>query len=144
MKTLSIDKQIALMRCAWPQLRTSRRRSGLFSRGWLHPSPLTGRYRVRIELEPVRLPHVYIEAPQLRPRRRSSTVPHTYASDEPCLFWPEGRDWSSSMAICDTVVPWLAEWLVFYELWLVTGEWAGGGKHPESADHARNDYERTR
>jgi hypothetical protein len=27
-------------------------------------------------------------------------------------------------------VPWLLLWLSFYELWLITGEWHGGGVHP--------------
>jgi hypothetical protein len=26
-----------------------------------------------------------------------------------------------------TVVPWISEWLIYYELWLVTGRWLGGG-----------------
>jgi hypothetical protein len=30
-------------------------------------------------------------------------------------------------SIADTIVPWTAEWLVHYEIWLVTGEWYGGG-----------------
>jgi hypothetical protein len=52
-----------------------------------------------------------------------------------------GRDWfvraySSKkvrrgwMLLAYTVVPWTSEWLVFYELWLITGEWLGGGTHP--------------
>ena len=34
------------------------------------------------------------------------------------------------MLLADTIVPWAAEWLMHYELWLVTGEWTGGGDHP--------------
>ena len=34
------------------------------------------------------------------------------------------------MSIADTIVPWTAEWLVHYEIWLVTGEWYGGGDWP--------------
>ena len=28
------------------------------------------------------------------------------------------------------IVPWAAEWFWFFEHWLVTGEWLGGGSHP--------------
>jgi hypothetical protein len=34
------------------------------------------------------------------------------------------------MSIADTIVPWTAEWLVHYEIWLMTGEWYGGGDCP--------------
>ncbi|MGA0613080.1 hypothetical protein [Caldimonas sp. KR1-144] len=30
-----------------------------------------------------------------------------------------------------TLVAWTIEWLRFFELWLVDGEWRGGGRHPE-------------
>ena len=29
------------------------------------------------------------------------------------------------MKIHETIIPWTAEWLVFYELWQLTGEWYG-------------------
>ena len=37
------------------------------------------------------------------------------------------------MLIANTTLPWTAEWLFFYELWLVTGEWDGGGHWPTGA-----------
>lgn len=33
--------------------------------------------------------------------------------------------------IANTIIPWTIEWLYYYELWLATGEWLGGGDHPE-------------
>ena len=33
--------------------------------------------------------------------------------------------------LADTIIPWTVEWLYFYELWLATGEWLGGGEHPD-------------
>ena len=32
-----------------------------------------------------------------------------------------------AMLIVDTIVPWTAEWLLHYEVWLATGEWLGDG-----------------
>ena len=29
--------------------------------------------------------------------------------------------------ITDTIIPWIQEWLYFYEIWLLTNEWYGGG-----------------
>ena len=34
------------------------------------------------------------------------------------------------MLIVDTTVPWTAEWLLNYEIWLATGSWYGGGEWP--------------
>jgi hypothetical protein len=29
------------------------------------------------------------------------------------------------MKIHETIIPWTAEWLVFYELWKISGKWMG-------------------
>lgn len=34
------------------------------------------------------------------------------------------------MHLSQTIVPWSADWLACYELWLMTGRWTGGGRHP--------------
>lgn len=41
-----------------------------------------------------------------------------------------GHEFNASQLIAECIVPWAVEWLYFYELWLATGEWCGGGKHP--------------
>jgi hypothetical protein len=35
------------------------------------------------------------------------------------------------MMIANTIVPWSVLWLFYFEDWLCTGEWSGGGVHPE-------------
>lgn len=40
------------------------------------------------------------------------------------------------MLLSTTVVPWTAEWLIHYEVWLATGQWTGGG-HAPTAPHPR-------
>jgi len=32
--------------------------------------------------------------------------------------------------ISNNIMPWISEWLYYYEIWPVTGEWYGGGIHP--------------
>jgi hypothetical protein len=34
------------------------------------------------------------------------------------------------MSIADTIVPWTSEWLMYYEIWLATSDWYGGGVWP--------------
>ena len=45
---------------------------------------------------------------------------------ELCLFW---KNWDATMPLANTIVPWVADWLYYYEVWLFTGEWEGGGIH---------------
>lgn len=58
-------------------------------------------------------------------------IPHLYARPQPempphlCLYWPPGREFDASMYLAETILPWAAEWLMYYELWHVTGAWAG-------------------
>jgi hypothetical protein len=47
-----------------------------------------------------------------------------------CLYLPGTGEWSRNKVIANAVVPWAIEWLFFYEIWLSTGEWRGGGQHP--------------
>lgn len=44
-----------------------------------------------------------------------------------CLFDPNAREWSIEDLIAHTTVFWAAEWLYFYEGWLITKRWRGGG-----------------
>jgi hypothetical protein len=90
-------------------------------------------------------PHVILIDPPLRPRagRRVEEIPHLmFHSKDPelsalCLFDPEGREWSNKLLIADTTMRWVAEWLMYYELWHFDGIWRGGGVGPESIAEAR-------
>ena len=54
-----------------------------------------------------------------------------------CLYYPS--EWNSTMNISDTIIPWISEWLYYFEFWCITGEWYGGGKHPTKKDIKEND-----
>ena len=54
-----------------------------------------------------------------------------------CLYYP--CEWNSTMNISDTIIPWISEWLYYFEFWCITGEWHGGGKHPTKKDIKEND-----
>ncbi|RUR41861.1 hypothetical protein ELS18_02265 [Clostridium perfringens] len=57
-------------------------------------------------------------------------LPHTYKNNELCLYYPKNREWTKYDYISDTIIPWISEWLYFYEVWTITNEWYGGGIHP--------------
>jgi hypothetical protein len=41
------------------------------------------------------------------------------------------------MLIATTIVPWLALWLFYYEIWRITGKWLGKGAHAWENDDYR-------
>lgn len=83
-------------------------------------------------------PEVRVHAPLLTrcPQAPDIPIPHVYEeglSPRPmlCLFDPAERGWWPDMAIADTTLPLVGDWLRFYEAWIATGVWTGGGR-----DHA--------
>jgi hypothetical protein len=42
-----------------------------------------------------------------------------------CLYdWRE-QPWKESRHLHDTIIPWTAEWLLYYEIYKMTGKWIG-------------------
>jgi hypothetical protein len=37
------------------------------------------------------------------------------------------------MRLDHTIVPWTALWLFYFEEWLISNDWKGGGVHPSSS-----------
>lgn len=130
MKALSLPLQYEALRGALPSFRGRLGPDRLICWGQLQPLDISSLYQVRFEYGLRQLPQVWVEAPRLVHPDRGNP-PHTYAPDRPCLFYPDDRDWTPARLIAFTVLPWLLEWLVYYECWVVTGEWLGGGIHPE-------------
>jgi hypothetical protein len=97
--------------------------------GSLQPTPLSVIYTVRLEYdERDPRPRVTVLDPPLE-RPAGKSLPHVYEGEELCLYYDE-FDCEQDL-LADTVVPWASEWLYYYESWVTTGEWHGGGIHPE-------------
>ncbi len=43
-----------------------------------------------------------------------------------CLHYPKDKSWTPQMRLYSTIIPWIHEWFVYYELYLITGRW----EHP--------------
>jgi hypothetical protein len=90
-------------------------------------------------------PYAVLRDPPLRPREGATfeEIPHLlFYAERPelsglCLFDPNGQEWSNKLLIADTTIVWAAEWLLYYELWHLDGQWRGGGVGPESIAEAR-------
>lgn len=100
------------------------------------PTPLSRSYRVRIRYRRGRPPEVFVLSPHLPTLVGGRKLPHVYQQDPPslCLYLPNSGEWSPTMRISETMVPWSVLWLYYFEDWLFTDEWRGGGVHPRERD----------
>jgi hypothetical protein len=89
--------------------------------GLITPSEECATYRIVISYEQNGVPRVQIKEPQIIP---SSTI-HMYENGALCLYKPAETPWKSSDNVHEKIIPWTAEWLVFYELYLMCGRWLG-------------------
>lgn len=93
----------------------------LICTGEITPSEECDTYRIQIKLPAGMIPHVRILNPEIAP----STRIHMYTSGDLCLYKPNEQPWKVSDYIHKKIVPWIAEWLVYYELFKITGQWLG-------------------
>ena len=101
------------------------RRGVLDCRVPVQPSPASQVYTIRLVYRHSARPQVTVTDPELTLHPDAESLPHSYPGDQLCLYYP--GEWRHDMLLATTVLPWTAEWLMHYELWLVTGKWHGGG-----------------
>ena len=110
--------------------------------GKIKPTPLSKVYTVAIIYELWEVPRVGELGDELE-KLDDSNFPHKYEIDAEkkkvriCLY--RYQEFTSYKLLADTIIPWTIEWLYYYELWLATGEWLGGGDHPRLDEEKRDD-----
>ncbi|MEU8205821.1 hypothetical protein [Streptosporangium sp. NPDC049046] len=91
----------------------------------LQPSAICRVYTVEVTYRHRSRPRVMVIDPELKLHPRATALPHVYPKGDLCLHLP--GEWNDSMLLARTIMPWTCEWLLHYELWLITGRWAGSG-----------------
>jgi len=119
---LSTAQQALGLRSVFPDSAVALSPRRLHWTGRLQPSELCRRYTVEIDYKRGHYPKVRVLAPELK-ADDAGFLPHTYNDLSLCLH--DAGQWDESMLIVDTIVPWAAEWLLHYEVWLATNEWFG-------------------
>lgn len=110
----------------------------------IRPTPFSKTYTVMITYRLWESPRVWVIGDELE-KLEAIDFPHKYEIDAEnkrvriCLY--RYNEFNVFKVIANTVVPWTVEWLYFYELWLATGEWFGGGEHP-NVGKTKNDEEK--
>jgi hypothetical protein len=105
------------------------------------PSSFGRLYRARIKYWQGRTPRVFIDAPNLTALAKGRKLPHTYRDSSLCLYQPRRCEWEPWMRLDETIVPWTILWLYYFEEWLVSDDWKGGGEHLESATDRQRRHE---
>lgn len=89
----------------------------------LRPTPMSVQYTVEVIYLHRKRPKVTVLTPKLN-TRPGQPLPHVFPDDELCLYYDDEFVGTEDF-IADKIVPWISEWLYFYEIWMTTGVWAG-------------------
>ncbi|WP_182263314.1 hypothetical protein [Rhodococcus sp. UFZ-B548] len=123
-RQLTITQQAVRLRQQFPDDPAPVVKAGAFV--WsvtLQPTPMSVHYKVGIQYKHRQRPRVKVLTPALETRPRES-LPHVYPGNELCLYY-QNEFVGSEHFIANTIVPWVSEWLYFYEHWMSTGCWLG-------------------
>lgn len=133
---ISMDVQIFNMRRRFPNFTSQsiRGRQATWI-GSLHPTPLSTIYKLKVQYALDSRPKIWVLSPELEKRTDQDKIPHVYSGDRLCLYLPWANEWHPNLLISETIMPWSSLWLYYYEIWHATGEWLGGGEHPDVAKH---------
>ncbi len=115
-----VGVQIAHMRKLFPGMQYSKSSGGISWTGELQPSEYSDIYTVKIIQHAKSAPKAFVLHPALKDDR-----PHKYEDGSLCLYYPVEERWRSYWLIAKKFVPWICEYLYFYECWLETGVWFG-------------------
>lgn len=147
-KPLSLAQQYHALKAGGPheRLLISGKDRTLLWEGWLQPSLFSRRYKVTIRYGLGTAPICVVTEPDLFALAGTRAIPHLYLADKHipgarlCLFLPGSQaddglsEWRAQLRISDTIIPWASLWLFYFEQWLHTRDWEGGGKHPRTSE----------
>ncbi len=124
--------QLGLLKHTYPNSIGEIRRGKMTWSCDITPSALSDTYRLKITYSLGQSPKAYIISPKPLPLAEGAQrLPHTYdysnGKQQLCLYYPGSGEWKSSMVIANTMVHWAVQWMYYYEVWLITGIWIGGG-----------------
>lgn len=90
--------------------------------GKLQPNEFCEIYKVKIIYNRGYKPKVFI----IEPKITYNDDIHLYTDNSLCLFHPTDLIWNDDkIIIANTIIPWISEWIIFYEIWKVIGKWLG-------------------
>jgi hypothetical protein len=139
-KNFSLSEQAFSMKERYPDFSRVLESGKLILTGSIKPTPLSVSYEIKIMYEKKGTPKVWVTSPKLE-RYNNEKIPHMYNQKRLCLFYPKAKEWNRTMWISQTIIPWTSLWLYYYEIWLITGKWLGGGIHISPREGEKEDVQ---
>lgn len=127
-RALTLVEQGYLVGAAFPAFSVRMTRNELRCVGNLRPTSTSDDYTIEISYRIPTRPRIHVLSPPLRLAPGQNRLKHVFPGDELCLYIQ--GEWRPDLPLSRYVIPWVSEWLLFYEVWLATGEWLGGGHEP--------------
>ncbi|HBJ2623058.1 TPA: hypothetical protein LA827_002843 [Clostridium botulinum] len=127
-KNVTLGLQLFNVKQSFPNFEFCRNEDESYWIGNLMPSSKT--YTVKIVYQYAKAPKVFVIKPEIL-----KSSPHIYPDGALCLYYPLDKNYTNRFSIIsDTIIPWTAEWLYYYEKWLASGVWFGPeAPHQENA-----------
>lgn len=138
------DQYLALQAKCNGDVRITNNDKTIIWEGVLQPTPISREYKVVVEYTLEKSPTCVVKSPDLSGLAGERQIPHTYKNEtetegtQLCLYLPQVRhknrisEWQPTMFLADTIIPWASTWLLYFEFWLFSGQWDGGGvEHDE-------------
>ena len=131
--TITIARQVTDLLIKFKGAIETSSQNHLVWKGIIQPTPLSLPYSVEVNYRLGERPVVFVSGSNLK-RLNSPSFPHHFKifsnenKVEICLY--RHSDFTKKDFLSATIIPWAIEWLYYYEIWLATGEWCGGGEHP--------------
>jgi hypothetical protein len=103
------------------------------------PSAMSRTYKAKLTYKTGETPKVTVLSPDIVELAGGRPLPHVYKQQPPqlCLCWPIGNEWHSGMVLTNTFICWTYVWLFYFECWLATDIWSGGGIHIDVKEESR-------
>jgi len=145
-KAININVQAAKIKKYFLDSKINVKKDKLVWKYHLSPTPISDIYPIKLSYKLEYHPNVYVIDKKLKLYPGKNHLPHTYDTEKQwlCLYYRKANEWNSQMFIADTIIPWISEWLYYYEFWLTTGEWFGKGIHGKPIPIQKENNEKNR
>ena len=141
-KPVRLFDQMIALKAAFPTGPCEIKNNILWWGGKIRPSPVASEYTVLLTYKLDIPPKVWVLGDELK-RLNDPNFPHHFDINYDtkmvrlCLY--RYSEFTKYKLLAKTIIPWTVEWLFFYEIWLATGEWCGGGEHPNIGEQKKPD-----
>lgn len=135
-KSLTTLQQLYGLKKSFPHGKGNVERNCLRWDCAIQPTPLSRQYDVRITYKFGSQPSVFVLRPSLNKLAEGRKIPHLYSQkkEKLCLYRPKYGEWNPTQHLVKTIVPWIYLWLFYFEEWVISNDWKGGGDHPPQKD----------